>query len=263
MPSQTLHCLIAAAFTGAFVLGAQSSLSHVADVRPPEAITDDARALVQEEARAVQSIDRFIVSHQVDITSVTPNYNQTTHTYVKTWVQRPRHVRAESRQYTRSETIVSDGSTTWIYDGGNRTYWKHTGGAPTALFSNAFPGLSRQLSSANLPSVITSAWLAGTESLTINARRYQCDVVDVKVVSAASNSTLEDNMLHLWISQEYKVPLKVEATFVGATPADLKKYSDYVTDFEPNLNIPSSTWTFNPPPDAKPRTGTADPIQKN
>ena len=70
-------------------------------------------------------------------------------------------------------------------------------------------------------------------------------------------------MLHLWISREYKVPLKVEATFVGTTPADLKNYSDYVPDFEPNLNIPTSTWTFNPPPDAKQRTGTADPIQKH
>ena len=263
MPSRILHCLIAAAFTCASVIGAQSSHSYVADVRSAGTTTDEARALVQEEARAVQSIDRFAVSHQVDITSVTPHYNQTTHAYVKTWVQRLGHVRAESQQFTRSETIVSDGSTTWVYDGGNQTYWKQTGNASAALFSNAFPGLARQLSSANLPSVITSAWLAGTESLTINARRYQCDVVDVKVVSAASNSTLEDNMLHLWISREYKVPLKVEATFVGATPADLKKYSDYVTDFEPNLNIPSSTWTFDPPSGAKQRTGTLDPIQKN
>jgi outer membrane lipoprotein-sorting protein len=263
MPSRILHCLIAAAFTGAFALGAQFSRSCIADARTAGATADEARALVQEEARAVQSIDRFAVWHQVDVTSVTPRYNQTTHAYVKTWVQRPGHVRAESQQYRRNETIVSDGSTTWVYDGGNRTYWKQTGGAPTALFSNAFPGLARQLSSANLPSVLTSASLAGTESLVINGRRYLCDVVDAKVAPSASNGALQDNMLHLWISREYKVPLKVEATFVGATQADFKKYSDYVTDFEPNLNIPISTWTFNPPPDSKQRTGTADPIQKN
>jgi len=263
MPSRIPHCLIAAAFTGAFVLSAQSPHSYVADVPSAGTITDEARALVQEEARAVQSIDRFAVSHRVDITSVTPHYNQTTHAYIKTWLQRPGHVRAESQQYTRSETIASDGSTTWVYDGDNRTYWKQTGGAPIALFSNAFPGLARQLSSANLPSVITSARLAGTESLTINGRRYLCDLVDVKVVPSASNSALQDNMLHLWISREYKVPLKVEATFVGADPADIKKYSDYVTDFEPNLNIPTSTWTFNPPPDAKQRTKTAERTQKN
>lgn len=129
--------------------------------------------------------------------------------------------------------------------------------------ANAFPGLARQLSSANLPSVITSATLAGTESLTINGRKYLCDVVDVKVVPSASNSALQDNMVRLWISRHYKVPLKVEATFVGATPADLKKYSDYVTDFEPNLNIPTSTWMFNPPPAAKQRLGTGDSMQKN
>ena len=263
MASRTLYCLIAAAVTGPFILGAQLSVSCVADVHAASAIAEKARALVEQEAQAVQSIDRFAVSHQVDITSVTAHYDRTTHAYLKTWVERPGHLRAESRQYTRSETIVSDGSTTWVYDGGNRTYWKQTGGAPAALFSNAFPGLARQLSSASLPAVITSAGLAGTESLTINGRRYLCDVVEVTVVPSASNSALKDNLLHLWISQEYKVPLKVEATFVGATPADLKKYSDYVTDFEPDLSIPTSTWTFNPPPDAVQRTGTADPTQKH
>jgi outer membrane lipoprotein-sorting protein len=257
------HCLIAVAFASAFLLSAQTSHSPAAGMKDAGTDTEKARALVEEEARAVQSIDRYAVSHQVDITSVTSHYNKTTHAYIKTWVQRPGHIRAESRQYTHSETIVSDGSATWVYDGGNRTYWKQTGGAPIALFSNAFPGLARKLSSANLPSVITSAGLAGTESLTINGHTYLCDIVDVKVVPSASDSALQDNMVHLWISREYKVPLKVEATFAGATPADIKKYSDYVTDFEPNLKIPESTWTFNPPPEAKQRTGTTDPIQKN
>jgi outer membrane lipoprotein-sorting protein len=256
------HCMTAAAFACALLLGAQDSRGPAAGKQNVGANTDKASALVQEEARAVQSIDRFAVSHQVDITSVTSRYNQTTHAYVKTWVQRPGHIRAESQQYMRSETIVSDGSTTWVYDGGNQAYSKQTGGAPLALFSNAFPGLARQVSSANLPSVLTSAKLAGTESLAINGRKYPCDIVDVKVVPSASNGALQDNLLRLWISREYKVPLKVEATFVGATLADHKKYSDYVTDFEPNLNIPSSTWTFNPPPDANRGTGTADPIQK-
>jgi outer membrane lipoprotein-sorting protein len=263
MTARMLHCLITAAFISPFIHGAQLSVSRVTDIQAAGAIAEKARALVQQQALAVQSIDRFTVSHQVDITSVTPHYNRTTHAFVKTWVERPGHLRAESQQYTRSETIVSDGATTWVYDGGNRTYWKQTGGAPAALFSNAFPGLARQLSSANLPSVITSARLTGAESLTINGRRYLCEIVDVTVVPSASNSTLKDDLLHLWISREFKVPLKVEATFVGATPADLKKYSDYVTDFEPNLNIPRSTWTFNPPPDAKQRMGTANPTQKN
>jgi outer membrane lipoprotein-sorting protein len=257
------HCLIAIASAGACFLGAQTSLGPATGIRDAGTSTEKASALVQEEARSVQSIDRFAVSHQVDITSVTSLYNQTTHAYIKTWVQRPGHIRAESQQYTRSETIVSDGSATWVYDGGNRTYWKQTGGAPIALFSNAFPGLAHQLSSAKLPSVITSARLAGTESLTINGRKYLCDIVDAKVLPSASSSALYDNIVHLWISQEYKVPLKVEATFVGATPADLKKYSDYVTDFEPNLSIPMSTWTFSPPPDAKRSTGAEDSTPKN
>lgn len=252
------YCVMASLFVSASILGAQGSDRSGSGVHAAEAGTDKARELVQEEARAVQSIDRFAVSHQVDITNTAAHYNQTTHAYLKTWVQRPGHVRAESQQYTRSETIVSDGETTWVYDGGNRTYWKRGGGAPVELFSNAFPGLARKLSSANLPLVMTSASLAGTESLTIAGRSYLCDIVDVSVAPDASENMLHDNMLHLWISRDYKVSLKVEATFVGAAPADHKKYSDYVTDFEPNLNIPASAWKFQPPSDAKLRAGATE-----
>ena len=254
MPYRIQHCVITAVLASAFLFGLPSSFRAVGDVQAAGPGTDDARLLVQEEARAVQSIDHFAVAHQVDITSVTPHYNQTTHAYVKTWVQRPGHVRAESQQYTRSEMIVSDGSTTWIYDGGNRIYWRQSGGAPVALFSNAFPGLARQLSSANLPAVITSARLVGTESLTITGRSYPCNIVDVSVTPGAADAMLQDNLLRLWISQKYKVPLKVEATFAGAAPPDHKKYSDYVTNFEPDIKIPASVWTFKPPPDAKQRS---------
>lgn len=250
MLHRMLRHVVIAAFTGALSFGVPFSGRNVTDVQAAASTAAEVRALVQEEARAVQSIDRFAVSHQVDITSVTPRYNQITHAYIKTWVQRPGHIRAESQQYTRSETIVSDGLTTWFYDGGNRTYRKQTGVAPPDLFSNAFPGLARQLSSPDLPSVMTAARLVGTESLTVNGRSYPCDRVDVWVLPGASNGALQGNVLHLWISREYKVPLKVEATFAGASPADTQRYSDYVTDFELNLKIPTSTWTFNPPPDA-------------
>jgi outer membrane lipoprotein-sorting protein len=251
MPFRTLPIVFASALSSVLALGAQTAAISDATVHDGKTTVDAARALVQEEAQAVQSIDHFEVSHQVDITSAMPHYNQTTHAYVKTWVKRPGKIRAESQQYNRSETIVSDGSTTWIYDGSAPNHWKQAGGVPPSLFSNAFPGLARQLSSANLPSVMTKAKLAGMESLMIAGRSYSCDVVDVSVAQSASNGTLQDNTLRLWISREYKVPLKVEATFVGSTPEDRKKYSDYVKDFAPNLNIPASVWKFNPPSDSK------------
>ena len=262
MPYRLSHFLITAALAGASLLGAQTSDSTASGIQTTGGSAEKAHALVEAQARAVQSMDRFAVSHQVDITGVTSSYNRTTHAYVKTWVQRPGHIRAESQQFTGNETLVSDGSATWIYDGAHRTYSKQAGGAPAALFSNAFPGLARQLSSAKLPSVTTSASLAGTESLTVDGHKYLCDIVDVIVAPSASNGALQDNVLRLWISREYKVPLKVEGTFAGATPADRKKYSDYVTDFEPNLDIPASTWRFEPPADAKQKTETMDPLHK-
>jgi len=252
MPYRMPHRAITAVLASAFLLGVQASFSSAGDDQAVST-TDDARVLMLEEARAVQSMDHFAVSHQVDITTTTPHYNQTTHAYIKTWVQRPGHVRAESQQYTRNETIVSDGSTTWIYDAGNRTYWSQRGGAPAALFANAFPGLARQLSNANLPAVITSARLVGTESLTITGRSYPCNIVDISITPGAAEAMLQDNLLRLWISRDYKVPLRVEAT-LGAAPQDHKKYADYVTDFEPDMSIPASVWTFKPPPDAKQRS---------
>ena len=244
MPFRTVHIVFVSALSSMLALGAQTSGAPNATVQNAKATVDAARALVQEEARAVQSIDHFEVSHQVDITSVAPRYNQTTHAYLKTWVQRPGHIRAESQQYNHSKTIVSDGSATWIYDGSD---WKQAGSVPAPLFSNAFPGLAHELSSANLPSVMTAAKLVGVEPLTIARRSYSCDIVDVSVSQSASNNTLQDNTLRLWVSREYKVPLKVEATFAGATPEDRKKYSDYVTDFKPDLNIPASVWKLDPP----------------
>lgn len=250
MTFRTSLPLIVSVMTGVLILGKQSSIGPIIGVHA-DTSSDTALALIQEEVRAVKSIDRFVVTHQVDVTSVTTHYNRTTHAYVKTWVQRPGHIRAESQQYARNETIVSDGSATWFYNGSNRKYWEQPGSAPIALYSNAFPGLARQLSNANLLSVVTSARLAGTEWLTIDGRSHLCDRVDVTVAPNASDSTLQDNTLHLWISREYKVPFKVEAVFLGAMPGDLKKYSDYVTDFETDLNIPASTWTFTPPPDVR------------
>ena len=248
MSLRTLHFVFVLTLSGMLAIGAQISAAHHVTAKDAKIAVGSARALVQEEARAVRSIDHFEVSHQVDITSVTPHYNQTTHAYLKTWMQRPGHIRVESQQYNQSKTIVSDGSTTWIHDSGD---WKQVSSVPGSLFSNAFPGLSRELSSANLPSVMTAARLVGVEPLTIAHHSYSCDIVEVSVSQSASNSTLQDNVLRLWVSREYKVPLKVEATFVGVTPGDRKKYSDYVTDFNPDLNIPGSVWKLNQTGDTK------------
>lgn len=230
--------------------------------QPTQASADVARSLVQQQARAVQSIDRFEVSHQIDVTMITPRFKQTTHSYVKTWVKRPGHIRAESQHLRQSETIVSDGAATWFYNGTDRTYWKQPEPAPAALFSNTFPGLARQLGDSNLPQVMTSAKLTGAETLQIGGRNFPCDVVEINVQPGASNDTLENNSLRLWISQKYHVPLKVEATFVGGDASDRKLYSDRVTEFQPNLNIPKSIWVFQPPPDSTPRPGTTAPSAK-
>ncbi len=208
---------------------------------------DAARSLIEQQARAVQSIDRFEVAHQVDITRVTAKFKATTHAYLQTFISRPGHLRAESRRATQSVMIVSTGAETWFYNGSDHTYWKQLGPAPAALFDNAFPGLARQLSNTNLPTAMISARIIRTEELPVAGRSFLCDVVEVSIRPHASPEALVNNSLRLWISRDYKVPLKVQAQFIGSDGGQPTEYLDYVTNFQPNLAIAAATWQFQPP----------------
>ena len=221
---------------------------------------DDGRSLVEQQAHAVQSIDNFEVVHQVDITRVTAKVKETKHSYVQTWISRPGHLRAESQRAEQSVTIVSTGAVTWLYNGSDRTYWQQPGSAPAALFANAFPGLARQLSDANLPTIMTSARIVRREELSVARRNFLCDVVEVNVRPGASPEALANNFLRLWISRDYKVPLKVQAQFISSNGSLPIEYLDYATDFQPNLAIAAAIWQFQPPAGASPRpTASAMP----
>ncbi len=249
--------LLAVFCVGVAMLPPGAAAESKGESRQMEATAKIASALVQQAARAVQTIDNFEVTHQVDITSITLRYKETTHSYVKTWIDRPKHIRAESQHQGQNIEIVSTGKLTWFYNGATQKYWKQSGSAPATLFANAFPGLARQLSDANLPSAMMAAKIDATEPIQIKGRSFPCDVVEVSVKSSASKGALKDNFIRLWISREYKVPLKVEATFLGPDGA-AKEYSDYVTDFQPDLKIAESLWEFHPPEGASLRSTTSE-----
>jgi outer membrane lipoprotein-sorting protein len=227
--------------------------------RPTDSSEAAARALIQEQARAVQSLHEFEVSHQVDVSSLTPKFRQTTHQYLDTWVKRPHLIRVEVKAMMHSETLVSDGLSTWIYRDADGLYWRQSGAAPAALFLNAFPGLSRELSDVNLPSIMTAARITGVETLPVGAQSFLCDVVDVSLSPAATHGAIQNNSIRMWISRQYHVPLKVQATFLGQNGTGNKTYSDYVTTFLPDTQIPQSTWVFLPPKGSKPAHDTKAP----
>lgn len=214
-----------------------------------------AEQLVRQQASAVQTMREFIVSHRVDVMSVTSKYNETTHAYLTTWVKRPDLLRVRSQMMGQSQTIVADGHGMWIYRDADRVYWHQPGPTPTGLMENAFPGLGRELSDGNLPKVMTSASIVGEESLEIGQSKFPCTIVDVTVTPKAANGALENNQLRLWISKDYQVPLKVQATFTSAG-STRRDYTDLATRFEPGAKISESTWTFTPPEGSKLRQST-------
>ncbi len=214
-----------------------------------------AEQLVRRQASAIQTMHEFIVSHRVDVKSETPKYNETTHSYLTTWVKRPDLLRIRSQMMRQSKTIVADGQGMWIYRDADRVYWHQPGKAPAGLMESAFPGLGQELSDVNLPKVMTSASIVGEENLTIGHRQFPCTIVEVTVSPKAAEGTLENNQLRLWISTGYQVPLKVQAVF---TPVggQRKVYTDFATLFEPGVRIANSTWTFIPPVGSTQRPGT-------
>ncbi len=217
-----------------------------------------AELLVRQQASAVRTMHEFIVSHQVDVKSVTPKFDETTHAYLTTWVKHPDLLRIRSQMMRQGKTIVADGHGMWIYRDADRVYWRQPGKTPAGLMESAFPGLGQQLSDVNLPKVMTSASIVGEENLEIGHRRFPCTIVDVMVTPNAADGTLENNHLRLWISTAYKVPLKVKAAF---TPAGgtRKVYTDFATLFDPEAKIARSTWTFVPPEGSKLRPATPVP----
>ncbi len=235
-----------------------SGFTAVKKTRKEKSGTPRAELLVRQQANAVRTMREFIVSHQVDVKSVTPKFDETTHAYLTTWVKHPDLLRIRSQMMRNDKTIVSDGHGMWIYRDADRVYWHQPGKTPVGLMENAFPGLGRQLSDVNLPKVMTSASSVGEENLDIGHRKFPCTSGAGTVTPNAADGTLEKNQLRMWISTGYKVPLKVQASFAPAG-GTRKVFTDFATLFEPETRISPSTWSFIPPEGSTLRPGTSVP----
>lgn len=235
--------------------GRAAATAKGANAAPPSA-----EALVRQAAQAVQTMPEFIVGHQVDVKVEMAKYAETMHSYLTTWVKRPQLVRIEAKTMPQSETVVADGAGMWIYRDADGEYWRTPGQPPAELLANAFPSLARELSTPRLPQAMRSARLVGEETLSVGERHFPCYVVEVTVDPQAAEGTLANHVVRLWLSERYKVPLKVTATFLPSRPGErAKQYTDFATRFEPLAKIPEATWAFIPPKNSHPRPGTPVP----
>ena len=241
-----LICLLPALLAGAFA------------AQPPAASSAQAERLVRAEAQAVRAMHEYVVGQRTDVREVTSKYTETRHTYLTTWVKRPNLVRIHLFP-PNGKTIVYDGEGAWWYRDSDGVYWRQAETKPPAgLMSSAFPGLGRQLGNVNLPEVMQSARIAGHAVLAVGQRRFACTIVDVTVTPAAGDGILENNLVRLWISNRYHVPLEVKAAF-DPPGGKRQAFTDIATRFEPNAALPASTWVFIPPKGSKPKPGTPVP----
>jgi outer membrane lipoprotein-sorting protein len=161
-------------------------------------------------------------------------------------------------------TIVSDGNGYWIYHESNRRYEHKSGDLPAEVYRSPTPGFSGTLSAESLPVSMKSAELVRQEILAVGERQELCDVVlvQLKPSVAPPGYTVKNDELTLWLSHQYRVPMKVSGTFIHANSDGKSQAMDMtvvVQKFRPNTQLPPSTWAFVPPPQSQPEPGTSSP----
>ena len=250
-------------------LGLVSAPVAVTQKRNPSARVS-AEQLVRDSATALSKLRSYELNVAFDQSIDDGKYRQTSRSYVDTWFEQSgarRRIRIVSKKRERSETIVSDGNGYWVYHDDDRRYERRTDNLPPELYTSPTPGFSGSLSAANLPTSMQSAEVLRQETLSVGGRPELCDVVLVhlKPHVAPPGITVRDNHLTLWVSHRYRVPMKVSATFLHQDPDGKLQAADMVIvveKFDPNVQLPPSTWTFIPPTDSRPESDTSPSISK-
>jgi outer membrane lipoprotein-sorting protein len=250
------------AFCWTLELFASSEVSS--DVEVPSRSGEE---LLREASTALSKLHSYELNVVVNQSINDGQYIRTFHTYVETAFERSgdhKRIRMVSRRPEDTLTIVSDGGGYWIYHERNRRYEHKSGDLPPEVYRSPTPGFSGTLSAENLPLSMQSAELVRQETLAVGERQESCDVVLVhlKPSVAPPGYTVKNNELTLWLSHQYRVPMKVSGTFIRTNPDGKSQAMDttvIVQKFGPNTQLPTSTWAFVPPPQSQPEPGTASP----
>jgi outer membrane lipoprotein-sorting protein len=240
------------------------------NVAPAASPARDASAeqLVREAATALTKLNSYelnlVSSQAVD----DGRYTRTLFTYFDSSFERSRskrRLRVFSKKGTTGVTIVSDGDGYWVYDEYTRQYERRPGDPPPGILHT--PILAGALSVENLPASLLSAEVERQETLEVGDRQEPCDVVLVRLKpdAAPEGYRVKDGELTLWLSREYRVPMKTSATLLHDGPdgkPEAVEVKVTVKKFHPNAQLPPSTWTFVPPEGSEPAPIPAAPTVK-
>ena len=229
-----------------------------------------AAKLVRDSANALSKLHSYELNVISDQSINDGKYIRTVHSYVETSFEQSggrKRIRMVSRKAADTMTIVSDGHGYWIYHENNRRYQHRAGHLPPEVYRGVTPGFSDKLSAENLPASMQSAHVLRQETLAVEDRKEQCDVVLVQLKPnvAPPDYGIQNDEVTLWISREYHIPMKVSATFIQKDKDGKSQAMDMtilVQRFRPNPRLPLSTWTFVPPPDSQRDSSEPGPATK-
>jgi outer membrane lipoprotein-sorting protein len=229
-----------------------------------------AEQLVREAATALAKLNSYELSVVSSQAVDDGRYTRTLFTYLDSSVERSGtrcRFRVFSKKGTAGVTIVSDGDSSWIYDEYTRQYEHRQGDPPPDLLHAPTPGFAGALSAENLPTSLQSAEVERPETLAVGDRQEPCDVVLVRLKpdAAPEGYRVKDGALRLWLSREYRVPMKVSATLLHDGPngkPEVVEMKVTVTKFHPNVQLPPLTWTFVRPEGSQPALASSAPNAK-
>jgi outer membrane lipoprotein-sorting protein len=213
-----------------------------------------AEQLVRDSATAISRLHSYELNVITNRSISDGTYIRTFHEYFETSFEQSgakKRIRMVSRQPADTMTIVSDGRGYWIYHESNRRYEHKDGSLPSEVYQGATPGFSHPLSATELPAAMKSARILRQETLELEGRHETCDVLEVllKPNVAPPDYQIENDKLTIWLSRQYRIPMKLSATFLHRENGKSQRMemSIVVEKFQPNIALPGSTWVFQPP----------------
>ena len=204
------------------VLASAAVCAVIAAARVPaaSAAEGDAEELV---ARVTKQAERITsLSCSFERTHVWANTDMKQHVQGRLWLREPQHLRVEEK----SQTIVTDGTTTWDYIPRNKQVQVYDFADNGEVYISPHTVMSRYVD-------VRRPVLRGAE--TLGGR--DCDIVELLTEDP------EGKRVTVWIDRERAVPLK---TVEEAPGGDVTTHT--LSEVTINPDLPDSLFTFEPPP---------------
>ena len=226
----------------AFLLAQQQS-----DVQP------DARELLLHSSDPLQKSTSYQIN-SLSVVETTGGMNNRTQIETVISVRRPDHMRLESKNEAEGMTVVSDGSSTYIYIDKEKKYVKRaaTQSPETALGEN---GILKDLPDIN--TALQSVKITGEKTVEIDDQPYPCWIVEARydTISLPDRQLTITNAVQVyWISKTFGLTLqsRLAAHLVLGTlpePVEIAQATTTV-GFSLEADLPDSAFVFTPPPGA-------------